>query len=659
MAIRNSRPPGGFSSTHLTANIPPIRDCYTHGSMCTCIARVDGTTYRGSDPMTIHRLDTHTIGKIAAGEVVERPASVAKELIENSLDAGATQITVELSRGGRELIQITDNGSGIPADELEAALERHTTSKLQRFEDLTNLHSYGFRGEALSSIAAVSDFQITSRPPESEHGARIRVRHGNVGNVDPTASAPGTVVSVRDLFANVPARQKFLRKDSTEASYVQRTVTAAALAAPGVRFELIIDGKSVLSTDGSSDLGNTLVGILGADIAAQMVPIASTPEPDPDDPDRPNIEVEGYIGLPTITRGNRQQMFVTVNRRWIDHRPLNFAIEQAYHSLIMVGRFPIVVLDITIPPERLDVNVHPTKREVRFSDERLVFKVLQRAVRETLLLYTADQDIPHVTHSPMSHETAQRRMTLANPDRASRPRHFDPAEHLRPPESDYQSASSTSQSTGTPAETEPLPPHERPAQSEPTSEMPVLRVLGQVGGNYIIAEGPDGMYLIDQHAAHERVLYEKLLNQFHSGNLDQQRLLDAIVVELTPEQLSTLEQCHDDLSGLGFEIEDFGSGSVAVRAIPAIMRGRNITENLQLILEEIASGGRGDSVFDSLVISAACHSSIRAGQTLTLPEMRELIVQLERCSSPRACGHGRPTMLLMSQEDLARQFERR
>ncbi len=597
---------------------------------------------------TIQRLDDHTVGKIAAGEVVERPASVVKELLENALDAGADRVTVELASGGRELIQVTDDGAGIPADELPTAIERHTTSKLQRFNDLANLHSYGFRGEALASIAAVSDLQIISRTPESSHGAKIRIRHGSAGSPEPVAAAPGTTISVRDLFTNVPARRKFLRRDSTEAAHVQRTVTACALASPSVRFTLINDGKTVLTTDGSGDLGNTMVGILGADIAAQMVPIVSSPDLDDDDPERPRITVDGYIGLPTVTRGNRQQMYVTVNRRWIDHRPLGFAIEQAYHSLIMAGRFPVVVLDITVPPERVDVNVHPTKREVRFSDERLVFKVLQRAVRETLMVYAADQPVPQVTHSPMSRETAQRRMSLANPARVPFSRNEDRTNHLRPPEPPAGPAS----------DTEPPAPHERES-GQSTSDIPVLRVLGQVGGNYIIAEGPDGMYLIDQHAAHERVLYERLLAQYHSGNLDQQTMLDAVIVELTPEQQATLDACRDDVLGLGFRIDDFGGGSVAVRAIPAVMRGKDVAETLSRILDEIAAGGRGDSVVDSLVISAACHSSIRSGQTLTLPEMRELIVQLERCSSPRACGHGRPTMLLMSQEDLAREFERR
>jgi DNA mismatch repair protein MutL len=622
--------------------------CYTGASMPIASNDSEQLVRTGS-PMTIHRLDQHTIGKIAAGEVVERPSSVVKELVENALDAAAQTIVVELAHGGRELIQVTDDGHGIPGHELETAVMRHTTSKLERFDDLSDLRSYGFRGEALASIASVSDLQIVSRTPDADHGSRIRVRHGTTGPLEHTSAAPGTVVSARDLFANVPARQKFLRRDGTESAYVQRVVTAYALASPEVRFKLIIDGKTAVSTDGSGDLGNTLVGIVGAETAAQMVPIASSPGPDPDEPDRPQIGVSGYIGLPTVTRGNRQQMFITVNRRWIDHRPLNFAIEQAYHSLIMAGRFPIVVVDIDIPPERLDVNVHPTKREVRFSDERLVFKVLQRAVRETLLIYTADQAVPQITYSPMSRETAQRRMALANPDRLRASRNASDTQLWQPPAHSAESATNGVESA----------PHDSEHPAQPASNMPVLRVLGQVGGNYIIAEGPDGMYLIDQHAAHERVLYERLLAQFHSGNLDQQTLLDVVIVDLTPEQLSTLERCRGDLLGLGFDLEDFGSGSVAVRAIPAIMRGRDIAENLRLILDEIAEGGRGDSLFDSLVISAACHSSIRSGQSLTLPEMRELIVQLERCSSPRACGHGRPTMLMLSQEELARQFERR
>jgi DNA mismatch repair protein MutL len=611
--------------------------------------------------MTIHRLDSHTIGKIAAGEVVERPASVVKELIENSLDAESTHVSVELKRGGRELIRITDNGHGISADELATAIERHTTSKLERFDDLDHLSSYGFRGEALASIAAVSDLQIKSRQHHADHGAQIRVRHGTPGDVESVAAPPGTVITVRDLFANVPARLKFLRRDSTEAAYVQRAVTACSLAFPGVRFDLTVDGKSVAATDGSGDLANTLVSILGTDIASQMVPIADVSSVENTNDDRPPITVRGYIGLPNVTRGNRQQMFVTVNRRWIEHRPLNIAIEQAYHSLVMAGRFPIVVLDVSIPPERLDVNVHPTKREVRFSDERLVFKTLQRAVRETLLVYTADQPIPEITRSPMSRETAQRRMALANPTRVSaRDRGIQHWQQLTPP--DPTSENSEKESTGnesTSHTSDAPPPHEREVSQAPDSKIPMLRVLGQVGRNYIIAEGPEGMYLVDQHAAHERIVYERLLAQFYSGTPDRQTLLDSVVVDLSPDQLSTLESCRDDLTGLGFEIEEFGSTSIAVRAIPAVMRGRDIAENVRLILDEIASGGRGDSMFDSLVISAACHASIRSGQTLTLPEMRELIFQLEQCSSPRACGHGRPTMLLMSQDELARQFERR
>jgi DNA mismatch repair protein MutL len=586
----------------------------------------------------IRRLDPNTVGKIAAGEVVERPASIVKELVENALDSGASSVRVELRGGGREMIRVTDDGSGIAGEDLPLAVERHATSKLARFEDLDSLASYGFRGEALASIAAVSDLEIVSRPPASRHALRLRVRHGAASKPEPVAAPVGTTVSVRDLFENVPARRKFLRREATEAGYAQRAVTACALAFPSVRFDVIIDGKTALATDGSGDLANTIVSVLGPETAAQMVPIRDIDAIDGSGPDNSPVEARGFIGLPSLTRGNRQHMFITVNRRWIDHRALNFAIEQAYSTLLMAGRFPVVVLDIDVPPGGLDVNVHPTKREVRFSDERLIFSILQRAVRETLVLHTAAQPIPPARFSPLTPETVQRRLSLAHPER-------------------FRSGVEPATATET-IDTDAPSPHER-EHFDVAAETPVLRVLGQVSGNYIIAEGPDGMYLIDQHAAHERVLYERILSQRQRGEPDRQTLLEPVVVELTTSQMDVLETCREELVGLGFDIDDFGGGTIAARAIPAIMRGRDIPAAIHTILDEIGQGGRGDSLFDSLAISAACHSAIRAGQLLTIPEMRELVMQLERCSSPRACGHGRPTILHMSQDELERQFERR
>ncbi|HLI50347.1 MAG TPA: DNA mismatch repair endonuclease MutL [Thermomicrobiaceae bacterium] len=592
--------------------------------------------------MAIQRLDDLTIGKIAAGEIIERPASIVKELIENSLDAEASSIQIELVAGGRELIRVADDGIGIRPEDFPLAVERHATSKLHQFEDLSRLHSYGFRGEALASIASVSDLTIVSRQATASHGMSLRTNGLTAPILAATAASPGTVTAVRDLFAEVPARRKFLRQDQTEASYAQRVVVAYALAHPEVRFELTLDGRTALLTDGSGDLGNAIVAVFGTEAASRMLPIVAEPpdgrDDSPVDADgalRPAVEVDGWISLPSLTRGNRQQIILLVNGRWIESRSLSFALEQAYHSLIMVGRFPIAVINIVVQPDRLDVNVHPTKREVRFSDERLVFATLQRAVRATLVGATPQQPIPSIEHAPMAAPEVQRRLSLAHPGQS----------YAHPPDHGETSMSSTDQ----------LPSEEQTMSRTGTP----LRVLGQVGASYIIAEGPDGMYLIDQHAAHERVLFEKLWTRYEQSTPDAQQMLEPLVVELTPPQLDALEASTEDLTRLGFLIEPFGGGSVAIRAVPAILLRRDPKRVLVQILDEMSQGGRGTTRLESLVITTACHSAIRAGQQLSLAEMRELIIQLEGCTAPRACGHGRPTMLHLSQDELERQFERR
>lgn len=588
--------------------------------------------------MPIAVLDDATIGKIAAGEVIERPASVAKELLENALDANARSIHIDAEAGGKDLIRVRDDGNGIDPDDLPIALERHATSKLRAFEDLDHLASFGFRGEALASIASVADLQILTRPPQQRAGWTLRTEFGRVAQTARTAAAAGTTITVRDLFANVPARRKFLKQDTTESGYIQRVVAAYALAFPEVRFELMVDGKQALSTDGSGDLLGAAVGVFGPDIAAQLIPIGSALEDEMqhDNSDRPKIEVTGLIGLPSVTRGNRQQMILLVNRRWIEHRSLAFAIEQSYHTLIMVGRYPVAVVNVSVPADRVDINVHPTKREVRFSDERLVFSAVQRAVRGTLMRHTPAQSVPQVTESPLSASSVQRRMTLANPERARQP-----APTLMQPANE-----TTNNGRMT-----------RPESTEPA--VPILRVLGQISSTYIIAEGPDGMYLVDQHAAHERVLLERLLSQFERHQPESQRMLEPIVVELTPDELAAAEDASEELQQLGFEIESFGSGSIALRAIPAIMARRDPARTLRSILDEMARGGNGQSKFESVAMSTACHSAIRAGQNLSIGEMRELLNQLEGCTAPRACAHGRPTVLHLSQNELERQFARR
>jgi DNA mismatch repair protein MutL len=328
-------------------------------------------------------------------------------------------------------------------------------------------------------------------------------------------------------------------------------------------------------------------------------------------------------------------MLFFVNRRWIESRPLGVAVEQAYHTLVLAGRYPVAVVCLDIDPARIDVNVHPTKRDVRFADERAVFSALQAAVRRTLMLHTPAPSAPAVSFSPLTPPALQRRLALADPSRVVRP--------------------------GSLAASRQKPEAELPGLPEivPVRTLPVLRVLGQLHGTYIIAEGPDGMYLIDQHAAHERVLLEQLMAQYEQSGVDVQVLLEPLVVELTATQLEVLEQYADELERLGFRIEPFGGNAIALRGVPGIMHRRPPNTTLLAILDELASGGRGSSRLEALAISTACHSAVRAGQELTLAEMRELVRQLEACTVPRTCGHGRPTMLHLSQQELDRQFARR
>jgi DNA mismatch repair protein MutL len=490
---------------------------------------------------------------------------------------------------------------------------------------LARLASYGFRGEALAAISAVSECEIVSRVPDAPYGARLLVRYGRPGRVEPIGAAPGTVVTVRDLFANVPARRRFLRQDATEAALIQRTLAALALAHSEVRFELTNDGRTVLATSGSGDLLDALIGVYGAETATQLLRLEEYRAGE--------IVVQGAVGLPRVSRPNRQALFVLVNQRWVESRTLVAAIEQAYHTLLMVGRYPIGVVAVSLPGDRVDVNVHPTKREVRFADERAVAAAVYEAVRRTLLAHVPENPPPPVTFSPLSPSVVQRRLQVADPTRelgSSRP--------------------------GTPEELVDAPASTRSADS--ANWLPVLRVLGQVRQAYIIAEGPDGMYLIDQHAAHERILLDRLLAQLEARGVEQQALLEPLVLELSPVQLATVERYRDALVQLGWELEPFGGAAVAVRVVPAVVQ-RSIEQVLIAVLDDLAAGGRGTTPLERVAISTACHSAIRAGQELSLPEMRELIRQLEQCRVPNACAHGRPTVVHLSTEELERQFSRR
>ena len=579
--------------------------------------------------MPIQQLDNETIGKIAAGEVVERPASVVKELIENAIDAQSTRVLVSIEAGGTRSIEVVDNGIGIASEELELALRRHATSKLNAFEDLDDLHTLGFRGEALPSIAAVASLRMRSRPQRAASAAAIRGEFGRVDAVRPESGDTGTVVQVRDLFDNVPARRKFQRQPSTESGLILRLVSSYAAAYPDIAFTLTIDGRRSFSTSGAGDLLEAATAVYGIEVGRAALELI---EPEPD-ARVPGVTISGWICAPTVSRSHRQQMIFFMNGRQIQSRTLMYALEEAYHTLLMVGRHPVTMVRIEVDPDTVDVNVHPTKAEVKFADERAVARAISRAAHATL------------TRIPRAEPPRIRIESSLGESASYSPSQLPTLEHRTFDERVFT--------------------REQPRQEQPAPEpnrartaLPVLRVLGQVASAYIIAEGPEGLYLIDQHAAHERVVYERFLGQMASAGVERQPMLDPLVLDLTPEESTVIEQSLDELGQVGFELERFGANSILIRSVPAVAVGTDVQARLREILKELGEGGAGSSWLDSVAVSVACHTSIRAGQTLSLPEMRELVEQLERTQQPRACGHGRPTMLRLTQDELERQFGR-
>jgi DNA mismatch repair protein MutL len=575
----------------------------------------------------IRILAPEVAARIAAGEVVERPASVVKELVENSLDAGAARIAVEVTAGGLDSIRVTDDGFGIEAGELLTAFERHATSKLAEDADLARVLTLGFRGEALPSIAAVAEVEVVSRPPSAEAAAFLRLLPEASAETGSRGAPVGTSISVRRLFGRLPARRKFLRTPASEANAIAAVVSHYALAYPEVRFSLTLDGRQSFGTPGSDDLRDAVAAVYGLEAAAEMLSVDSPGGP---------TGVDGLVGPPSLSRASRGYISLFVNRRWIQNRRLAFAVEQAYQGMLMTGRHPLAVLNIACPYEDVDVNVHPTKAEVRFQDESAVFAAVQRAVRTSLM-----------TRMPVPAGVSAAAGLVLSPAPAGGwipplwERGFRrPAPGDRPhPDVSLKAA----------------PPND---QMTPAAALPMLRVIGQFGGVYIIAEGPDGMYMIDQHAAHERVLYERFCLARANRNPDAQGLLDPLALELPPRLRALVEAETEALAGHGFVIEPFGEVSLIVRSLPAQLAQGDVREAVLRVLDVMLEEEEGDGR-DRVAMSLACHGAIRAGKTLTPEEMRELVLQMEAAASPHTCPHGRPTMVHMSAEALARGFGRR
>ena len=543
--------------------------------------------------MPIRRLTPAVAARIAAGEVIERPASVVKELVENALDAGARRVTVDLTGGGLDEIVVADDGHGIAPDDLPLAFVRHATSKLETDADLDHVATLGFRGEALASIAAVGDVDLTTRTADQPHAWLATVRGGQADEPRPATRAVGTTVAVRGLFAELPARRKFLRGRSAEAGQVANLVSALTLAFPAVAFRLRSEGRRVVETSGDGDLLAAVEAVHGRAVSGYLARI------EPDEAERARTLVDGCLGWGEATLPTRAGITLLVNHRWVQSRALTYAVDEAYRSLIPVGRYPIAVLDITLPPHEVDVNVHPRKAEVRLLHERAVFAAVQRAIRRTLA------------------------------------------------------------GVGSPRPTSLLPPEPAPAPAELNGSAWTgnLKVLGQAGGTYIIAEGAAGLYLVDQHAAHERILAEEL-HAAWDGQGEQQALLMPEVVELAPRVWAAIQDRLPDLAAAGYDAEPFGDGALLVRAVPAALAGRDPLGTLRSAADALADEAPVADWRTRLADLFACHTAVRAGDSLTQEEMAALLDRLGEAELCQACAHGRPTAILLSHGQLAREFGR-
>ncbi|HSM26069.1 MAG TPA: DNA mismatch repair endonuclease MutL [Anaerolineaceae bacterium] len=578
----------------------------------------------------IHILSDDIASQIAAGEVIERPSSVVKELVENSIDAGSTHIVIRISEAGKKLIEVTDNGDGIPFDELELAIMRHATSKLQTASDLFSINTLGFRGEALASIASVSHFSMISKINSEKTGGKIENVEGESYKKSKIGVPDGTSVSVRNLFYNVPARLKFLKSDLTEKQKISNLVSKFALSYPKIRFDLFNENQLLIQTNGNGDRREILNNIFGLEIAKQMLEVKFEEAP---------YKIIGFISPIGITRSNRKEMTFFVNGRWIQDIALSSAIMKSYHTMIMVGRYPICLLFLDLPSDFVDVNVHPTKAEVRFSKPDLVYSMVQRATRRALLAYSSFPEISHKFWNQTENRETNEQTS------------WNPATLLT--DNPLQEPSNAEQSSLSPESN-----NQNEIKHKPF--MPLLRHIGQIGATYIVAEGPDGLYLIDQHAAHERILFEKLMDS-PNGPIASQPLLSPEIVQLPAHQSLILKEKIEVLKNLGFDITEFGPNTYQVRSIPALLIGINPSEVIRVVVEDFEDDEKPlGNVTEAIIAARICkRAAVKGGQVLSKEEQKALIENLEKCKTPRTCPHGRPTMIHLSVDLLEKQFGRK
>ncbi len=660
----------------------------------------------------IHVLDDVTIDKIAAGEVVERPASVVKELVENAMDAGAHAVTVEIKEGGIEFIRVTDDGSGIEQNQLRNAFMRHATSKINSVVDLMSLRSMGFRGEALSSIAAVAKVEIVTKTKDDMTGTRLCLEGAKETSFEEVGAPDGTTFIVRNLFFNTPVRRKFLKTAMTEGSYITDLLEHLALSRPEISFKYVINGQTKFYTNGDGDLKAIIYRIFGRDIANELIEFQAVDE---------EITLKGFLGRPTLNRANRNFENYFVNHRYIKSKVISKAIEEGYQSYMMQHRYPFCVIHITVPPESVDVNVHPTKMEVRFSNQNSLYKLIAENIADFL---SHQEMIPEATLGPdikaSKKEKSIPKPKIEAPEPFEKERRFaeqasasghppnvspnilkEENGYNKPYESSYDTKNTVNQQNaffvdnreskkqpsqnvmtgkilGTPAK-EPEPKNlgviknkdhiivEKPEQLNFFDEKILTkeakqeyRIIGQVFDTYWIIEYRDKMLMIDQHAAHEKVKYEQILTKVEHNEIYTQTLTPPVVISVTPKEAALIHSYEQYFKELGFEIEDFGMNAYAVRGVPIDLFGHDIKELFEEVLTQMSeSPVRGvPEIIREKIASMACKAAVKGRHSMTYEEADKLIEQLLELDNPYNCPHGRPTIISMSKYEIEKKFKR-
>lgn len=617
----------------------------------------------------IRRLDDYTINKIAAGEVVERPASVVKELVENSIDAQASAITVEIKDGGISLIRVTDNGIGIPKEDVTTALLRHTTSKITAVEDLDKIESLGFRGEALASIAAVSQLEIITKAYGEVTGKRVECYGGKIITEEEVGCPEGTTIIMRNLFYNIPARKKFLKKPATESSYISDMVYKIALGHPEVSFKFINNNSVVFHTSGNNELKNAVFNVYGKEVVKHMLSIEETEQ---------DLKLIGLIGKPSLNRANRTYENFYINGRYIKSKILENAVEDAYNTLLPINKFPVVVLHIFIPANKIDVNVHPTKMEVRFKDEEEIYQFIYNGIHKNLfkedLIPQVNLDNkkeklfnPEPVQGRLPEPFEIKRKNLEYKDISIHPVFSPEDKNIKVKESNQELNFSHKENLyeNKPCGTEKkeactIFEKEKVHKEDKAPSFRHYKIIGQVFQTYWLVEQDNSLYIVDQHAAHERILYEKFIHDFKQGKVYSQPLLEPVVFEVTPKEKEIVEDNISLFKKFGFEIEEFGESAYLVRELPILFEGP-VDSSFFLEIIDTLNDERIKNLYDmklNHIALLSCKGAVKAKDQLSTVEAKALIEELLNLDNPFTCPHGRPTIISMSQYELEKKFKR-